>query len=362
VRVLVVNTGSSSLKWSVISLSPEATLAEGNVSVVQGAEPDFAAVLARAGTPDAVAHRVVHGGLELRATVRIDAAVLRTLAGLAAIDPLHAARALAGIRAARSALPQVPQFACFDTAFHATLPEEAARYAVPFDWFERYQATRFGFHGLSVAYAVGRAPELAGTPLRRLVVCHLGSGCSITAVDHGQSRDTTMGFTPLEGVMMSTRSGSVDPGLLLHLLRERRLSVAELDRALEKESGLLGVSGVSGDFQAVLAAADAGEARAQLAYAMFVHSIRRGLGQMLGALDGLDGLVFTGGIGEHSARLRSDVCANLAWLGAVLDPARNSSVHGDADVSGSGAKVRTLVVTAREDLVMAREVNRIHPE
>jgi acetate kinase len=358
-RILVINAGSSSLKWSVVQLPGGDLAASGSEPLPAGAAPDLSRVTPQVGAIDAIAHRIVDAGLELRTATRVDAGLLDQLGALIARDPLHLPRALSALTATQAAWPRTPQVVCFDTDYHQSIPETAARYPLPFDWAQRFGAWRLGFHGLSVAHAVGRAPELAGAPLRRLVVCHLGSGCSLTAVEAGASRDTTMGFTPLEGVMMSTRSGTIDPGLLLHLLRERKLSVDELDHALEAESGLLGVSGLSADFRAVLQAADRGHARAALAYAMFVHSVRRGLGQVLMALDGLDGLVFTGGIGEHSSRLRAEVVAPLAWLGAKLDAAKNEAAQGDADVTGSGAGVRILVVTAREDLVMAREAEAL---
>jgi acetate kinase len=355
-RVLVVNAGSSSLKWSAVEQPPGATLASGSAALAAGQPIDLSALAAQAPGAAAVAHRVVHGGLRFRATTRIDADVRRALEELRAINPIHAARALAGIDAAQAALPGLPHFACFDTAFHASLPEAAATYAIPRAWTEGWGLRRFGFHGLSVAHAVRRAPEVAGVPLARLVVCHLGSGCSMTAVDGGRSMDTTMGFSPLEGLVMSTRSGSVDPGLLLHVLRERGLSPAEVDRALEHDSGLLGISGVSADLREVLAAADAGDARAKLAYEVFMQSVRRGLGQMIAALQGLTAIVFTGGIGEHSARVRRDALANFGWLGIALDAERNEAAQGDADVSASDYGARIVVITAREDLTMAREV------
>ncbi len=358
-RILVINAGSSSLKWSVVQLPEGALAASGSEPLPAGAEPDLSRVTPQVGALDAGAHRIVDAGRELRTTTRVDAELLARLQTLCPRDPLHLPRALAGLRATRSRWPQLPQVVCFDTAFHRSISETAGRYPLPFDWAQRFGAWRLGFHGLSVAHAVARAPELAGGPLRRLVVCHLGSGCSITAVEAGASRDTTMGFTPLEGVMMSTRSGTIDPGLLLHLLREQQLSVDALDRALQTESGLLGVSGLSADFRVVLEAADRGHARAALAYGMFVHSVRRGLGQVLMALDGLEALVFTGGIGEHSPRLRADVVAPLAWLGAKVDGPRNEAAQGDANVTGPGAPVQILVVTAREDLVMAREAQAL---
>jgi len=355
-RVLALNAGSSSLKWSVVELPAGKALDSGNEEFAQGAAPELSAALARSQGVDAVAHRLVHGGSAFRQAVRIDEAVRVRLSELTAIDPLHAPRALAVLEAAQRAFPAVPHFACFDTAFHTTLPPEAFTYALPRAWNERFGLRRYGFHGLSVAHAVHRAPALARGPVARLVVCHLGSGCSLTAVEDGRSLDTTMGFTPLEGMPMATRSGSVDPGLLVHLLRDRGVSPAALDRGLERESGLAGLSGVGGDLRAVLAAAKAADAQAQLAYAVFIHGLRRALGQMLVSLDGLDALVFTGGIGEHSARVRRDALEGLGWLALALDPEKNGSARPDADISARESGPRVLVIEAREDLTMAREV------
>jgi acetate kinase len=265
-------------------------------------------------------------------------------------------RALAAVDAVGARRPSLPQFAAFDTAFHATLPEAAAGYALPFEWSERWALRRFGFHGLSVAHAAERARAMTGRTPPRLVVCHLGSGCSVTAVQDGRSVDTTMGFTPLEGLMMGTRSGSVDPGLLLHLQSRHGLGAAELREALTEKSGLLGVSGVSSDLREVLAAADAGSARAALAYQRFVLFARRAIGAMIAVLGGLDVLVFTGGIGENSPRVRRDLASSLRFAGAQLDDAANEAATSDQDVARADSAVRILVVCAREDRVILREV------
>ncbi len=264
--------------------------------------------------------------------------------------------------AAFAAFPGVPEVAAFDTDFHATIPDAAALYPIPHEWTERYGLRRYGFHGLSVAWSVRRAAKLLGSPPRRLVVCHLGSGCSATAVRDGRSVDTTMGFTPLEGMMMATRSGTVDPGLLLDLATDRGLAAQEIEDALNRRSGLLGVSGISADLREVLKAADAGDPRARLAYDMFVHRLRRELGGLTATLGGLDALVFTGGIGEHAERVRAEAVAPFADLGAALDPAKNAAAvsgRGDAEISAAGARVRTLVIEAREDLSVLAEMERV---
>jgi acetate kinase len=253
----------------------------------------------------------------------------------------------------------VPQVAAFDTAFHHTIPDAAALYPLPRDWTDRYKLRRYGFHGLSVSYAVRRCSELLGALPRKLVVCHLGAGCSVTAVADGRSVDTSMGFTPLEGMMMATRSGSIDPGLLLYLLNRQGMEAQALDTALNQRSGVLGVSGISADFRTVQEQVVAGSAAARLAYDMFVHSLVRTIGAMAGVLGGLDALVFTGGIGEHSATVRADVTAVLAYLGVAVDARANKGRSDDTDIAARGARVRVPVITAREDLTILADVRRL---
>jgi acetate kinase len=302
----------------------------------------------------------VHGGERFRSAIVIDAEVRRALGELQSLDPLHMQPALAGIDAVGAAFPGVVQVAAFDTAFHASLPEAAAGYALPYEWSERWGLKRFGFHGLSAAYSLERVRALLGHTPPRLIICHLGSGCSVTAVAEGRSIDTTMGFTPLEGVMMATRSGSVDPGLLLHLQLQRGVSAQELFAALEDRSGLLGVSGVSGDLRRVLEAAEAGAPRARLAYERFVLFLRRAVGAMSGVLGGVDALVFTGGIGENSARVRADVTPGLAASGLRLDT-KDVAGAQDARISAPDSQVAVFVVHAREDLVILADVLRLAP-
>ncbi len=272
---------------------------------------------------------------------------------LSSLAPLHNEPALEAIESAQRALPDVPHVAVFDTAFHATLAAEAAVYAVPRHWTENWSVRRYGFHGLSVQWAAERVP------VPRLVVCHLGGGCSITAVRDGRSVETTMGFSPLEGVPMTTRSGSIDPGALLYLLRERGLSVADLDHALEHESGLKGLSGRSGDVRELEQAEASGDERARLALGVYVHRIAAAVAASAAALGGLDALVFTAGVGEHSAAIRERVCTRLAFLGLALDSAANAFADADADVAAPGSAVRVHIVRAREELVIARAVRTL---
>ncbi len=361
-RVLVLNCGSSTLKWTLLDAATEASLLSGDASW-KDTDPEQQAAriedaLDRAGEFDAAGHRIVHGGTRFRETALVDVDVRAGLEALVRLDALHMRSALACVDAVRARKPQVPQYAAFDTAFHSTLSEAAAGYGLPADWSERWDLRRYGFHGLSVSHAVRRAGEMNGQVPPRMVVCHLGSGCSVTAVERGRSVDTTMGFTPLEGLVMATRSGSVDPGLLLHLQLDRGVAAGELLDVLTHRSGLLGISGLSSDLREVIAAMEAGSARAKLAYERFILAAKRAVGAMTGVLGGLDALVFTGGVGENSARVRYEIAAALAFAGAQLDEQANSAALPDCDIAKSGAPARIYVVRAREDLVILRDVLR----
>jgi len=358
-RILVLNAGSRTTKASLVAdgrtLARDDGPALDDVAALEG----LLAGLGGEPRPDAVAHRFVHGGTRFVAPVVVDDAIAEALDDLVVLAPLHQPPALRALAAARARFPGVPQVACFDTAFHATLPEAEWRYPVPWAWASEWGVRRFGFHGLSVAWSVSRAGELLGRSPEGLamVVAHLGGGCSVTAVDGGRSVRTSMGYTPLEGLMMTTRSGSIDPGLLLRLLADGRLSVEELSNALEHRSGLLGASGVSADLREVQAAADGGDPRAALAIEMFVARASAAVGAAAAALPRLDALVFTGGIGEHAGAVRAAIVDRLAVLGVA-------SVHADAPngdrvlgVPGRGPAV--LRVEAREDLVMAQEAERL---
>lgn len=295
---------------------------------------------------EAVAHRFVHGG-GLHEPTLIDDDVEARLSALVELAPLHNRPAMDAIAETRRALPGIPHVAVFDTAFHATIPALAATYALPEEW--RHDIRRYGFHGLSVQWASERVRA------SRLVVCHLGGGCSVSAVRDGRSVDTTMGFTPLEGVPMATRSGSVDPGALLYLLRHG-VSVAELDDAIEHRSGLLALSGMSADVAELERARDGA---ATFALNVFAYRVAGAVGAMTVSLGGLDALVFTAGIGEHSSRVRGDVCARLRFLGVELDDARNDAAEADAEIASADALVRVVVIRAREELVAARAVRAL---
>jgi acetate kinase len=346
VRVLVVNAGSSSLKLRLLG-PDDALLGERDLAPGEPLAPAIDAL----GEADAVGHRVVHGGARFSAPVVIDDDVLRELDALTNLAPLHQPPALAGIAAVRDARPGLPAVACFDTAFHAGLPDAAATYPLPREWRERWAIRRYGFHGLSHAWAARRAAELA-PGVERVVSCHLGAGASLAAIRRGRSVDTTMGFTPLEGVVMATRSGTVDPGLLLWLLGQG-IVPAELARALEHDSGLTGLAG-TGDMREVLAAAARGDDAAALALDVYVHRLRAAVAAMAAALGGLDALVFTGRIGERAPEVRARTAAGLGFLGVALDADRNAATAPDADVTAPGARPRVLVVESREDVEIAR--------
>jgi acetate kinase len=346
--VLVVNAGSSSLKLRLLGPRDELVAARD----LSPQSPDLASELDAMGAPDAVGHRIVHGGERFREPVLIDADVESALRELTALAPLHQPKSLAALDGVLAALPDVPAVACFDTAFHATLPPVATTYALPREWRERWGLRRYGFHGLSHAWASRQAG------MGRVVTCHLGAGASLAAVRDGRCLDTTMGFTPLEGLVMATRSGSVDPGLLLWLLEETGMPEREVAEALEHESGLLALAGTA-DMREVLARVERGDPDARLALDVYVHRLRAGIASMAAALGGLDTLVFTGGVGERSAPVRAAAAAGLGFLGVALDPERNASARGDAQIGAAGAAVQTLVVEAREDLEIARQVRDV---
>ena len=359
--MLVINAGSTSLKLRFLD-TDDTLLADHELPAVKGAfdKDAVAAQLAGLDGVDAVGHRVVHGGPKLWTAVLVDERVEAYLHSLVDLAPLHQPPALEGIDLARRLLPGVPAVACFDTAFHASLPAAAATYALPQAWRSRYSLRRYGFHGLSHAYASRRAAELLGIEAERprMVTCHLGAGASLAAVVGGRSSDTTMGFTPLEGLVMATRPGNVDPGLLLWLQRHGGLTEPDLSDALEHRSGLVALAG-TGDMRVVLARAASGDGDARLALDVYVHRLRAGVAAMAAAMDGLDAVVFTGGVGENAHDVRAAAAAGLRFLGVALDPKLNTSATGDADIGASGAAVRTLVVRAREDLEIARQAREV---
>jgi acetate kinase len=361
VRILVVNSGSSSLKLRVIDGDAEvasrdlpAIEIDGDGGTARAA--DLEREVAKLGPVDAAGHRIVHGGTEFTAPTLVNDGVIDRIEALSELAPLHQPRSLAALRAARAALPEVPHVACFDTAFHATIPEPAATYALPEAWRERWPLRRFGFHGLSHQWAARRAAELLGRRPAdlRIVTCHLGAGASLAAVAGGRSVDTTMGFTPLEGLVMATRSGSVDPGLVLWLQQRAGLSAADVADGLEHGGGLVGLARTA-DMREVLAGAERGDAGATLARDVYLHRLRGSIAAMASSLGGLDALVFTGGVGEHAPAIRAGAIDGLGFLGLVLDPAANNAAKPDTRIDAPGA-APVLVIESREDLQIAAQV------
>lgn len=395
-NILILNAGSSSVKFGLFDAEARETLASGLIDwtadpqraplVIQrpGAEEvrssvevtDHRTALVHvvqsltgtaggeSGQDDVitgVGHRVVHGGAVFRDSVGIDDGVKAAIARFSELAPLHNPPALEGIEAAQSLLPGVPHVAVFDTAFYAHLPPSAYLYPVPYEWYTDWGIRRFGFHGISHAYCAGRAAELIGHDLRelRLVSCHLGNGCSATAVRGGKAVATTMGFTPMEGLMMGSRSGSIDPGILFYIQQHRGITAEQLDDLLNHRSGLLGVSGVSSDFRRVEAAARSGDERARLALEMYAGRVRAAVGALAVTMGGVDGLIFTAGVGEHSASLRATVCEELDCLGLRLDGQRNAVCQPDADIATPDSPGRIVVIHTREELMIARETRRV---
>lgn len=349
-RILVVNSGSSSLKLRVLDGDE---LVE---SVDLPGAADAASVrdsVSSFGAVDVVGHRIVHGGTLYRGPVRVDAAVRRRLGELTDLAPLHQPASLAALDVVSSVRPDVPAVACFDTAFHTTIPDAAATYALPREWRERWALRKFGFHGLSHAYIARRVATLTGRDDLRIVSCHLGSGASLCAIDRGRSVETTMGFTPLDGLVMATRSGAVDPGLVLWLVTDAKVPAEEVSQSLEGRSGLAGLAGTA-DMRSVLSRASAGEAEAVLARDAYLHRLRALIASMAAALGGLDALTFTGGVGENSAEIRRRTMDGLGFLGVA-----SGAERPDGEIGAPGAAVRAFVIEAREDLEIAREVREL---
>ena len=394
-KILVLNSGSSSQKSSLFEIGeglpvdPPAPvwegkiewhedIAEASVKTSRGAKLEYKVkVSSRAeavehllgtlwqdetravNSPseiDAVGHRVVHGGPKYREPVLIAADVRAEIDKVSAFAPLHNRAELEGMALTEKLLGQVPQFAVFDTGFHRHIPEAAAVYPGPYQWFEN-GIQRYGFHGINHQYCAQRAAQLLGRDLNslKLVTCHLGNGCSLAAIRNGHSIDTTMGFTPLEGLMMGTRSGSVDPGILTYLIRQGQLDPKEIDDVLNKKSGLLGISSISEDMREISTAMKQGHARAKLAFDIYVHRLRAGIGAMVAVLGGIDALVFTAGVGENSAEVRDAACQNMDYLGLTLDTDANLKHTPDANIATSDSTVRVLIIRAQEDWAIATE-------
>jgi acetate kinase len=390
--ILVINNGSSSLKFSVLNPKSERILSFGfaeRIGTDQGllklsdmekvkhqehlpladhrsALLRVIEILSKSGRFDckAIGHRVVHGGEYFREPELVTDTVIEQIEELASLAPLHNPANALGIRVAAELFPGKPQVAVFDTAFHQTLPNYAFHYAIPHEYYEKYRIRRYGFHGTSHHYVTLEAAERLGKPYGQLqfISAHLGNGCSATAVKNGRSVDTTMGLTPLEGLMMGTRSGDVDPSLLLFLQERERLTLAEIIEILTRKSGLLGVSGVSHDMRSVITAADDGDSQAQLAIDLFCHRLGRGILGLAASLTAIDAVIFTGGIGENNAFIRSKVLSHLAILHPEIDPKLNeqNGKHSSGRITfGSG--LLCLVIPTNEELMIARETDRLVP-
>ena len=390
-KILVCNAGSSSLKFSFFDAEDEVLLADGGIDWIKkptrlvfrrADQPEIREELKLEKHTDAVArifddlqagpspvlhsveelcavgHRVVHGGERYTSAVFITPEVKQTIDELTELAPLHNTASLEGINAVEQVLPKVPQVAAFDTAFHATLSEAARTYPLPQKWTREWGIRRYGFHGLSHSYCASQAAKMIGRRDLRLVIAHLGNGASVSAVRDGVCVDTSMGFPPLEGLMMGTRSGSVDPGVLIYLLRHKGLRVDALDKVLNYESGLLGISGISSDLRQILSELPHNP-DARLAVDVYVHRIVKTIGAMAATLGGIDALVFTAGVGEGSPEIRKRVCEKVKHLDLEPDQAANENCKPDADISMPASPARILVIATREDLTIMRETRRL---
>ncbi|MDR2529217.1 MAG: acetate kinase [Synergistaceae bacterium] len=394
-KVLVINCGSSSLKYQLFDMDKETVLAKGLVerigiegSLIKHTKTGLEPIVAETPIPDhktgiklvldalldkstgalsslselgAVGHRVVHAGEKFATSVKIDAKVMEALKECVPLAPLHNPANIMGIEAVTEVLPRVQQVGVFDTAFHQTMPNTAFIYGVPYGYYEKYGVRRYGFHGTSHYYVSRRAAEMLGRPVEKLkiVTCHLGNGSSITAVDGGKSVDTSMGFTPLAGVLMGTRCGDVDPAIPMFIAEAEKLSSKDVDSLLNKKSGMLGLSGVSSDLRDIEAAAERGEARANLALRTLTYGIKKYIGAYAAAMAGLDAVVFTAGVGENSATVRAMVCQGLEFLGIGLDASKNKVRSKEAIISTDDSRVKVVVVPTDEELVIARDTKRL---
>jgi len=394
-KILVINCGSSSIKYQFLGMEKEEKLAEGLIEKIGEAHPFLShqtgkgiirrevdapnhrqglrliidlllegseGVIKDLSEISAVGHRVVHGGDAFIESTLIDGEVMQTIKRCATLAPLHNPPNLAGIEAAMDLLPNVPQVAVFDTAFHQTMPEEAYVYPLPYEFYEKYGIRRYGFHGTSHRYVAQRAAQILGKDLRdlKIITCHLGNGCSITAVDRGKSVDTSMGFTPLEGLPMGTRCGDIDPSIIFFIAEKENLSFAEVNNILNRKSGLLGISGISNDVREIRREAERGNYRARLALEILAYRVKKYIGAYAAVLGGVDAIVFTAGIGENAGYVRSRICQGLEFLGIQLDENRNKDpVKWRGIISAENSQVKVLVIPTREELMIARDTLEI---
>ena len=392
--VLVVNCGSSSLKYQLVNMDNEEVMAKGLVEkitlpdaqlthkwgdqkkeVVQPipdhkvavklvldilTDPEVG-VIKSMDEIDAVGHRVVHGGEEFAASTLITDEVMKALEKCSAFAPLHNPPNIVGIKACEAIMPNVPQVAVFDTSFHQTMPAKAYMYGLPYEYYENYGIRRYGFHGTSHKYVAQRCAELMGKHMSdlRIITCHLGNGSSLAAIKGGRSIDTTMGFTPLSGLIMGTRSGDIDPAIVPFLMNKTGMNYEEVDTVMNKKSGVLGISGVSNDFRVIEEAAANGNKRAQLALNMFHYKVRRVIGSFAAVMGGVDAIVFTAGIGENGIANRDAICNGLEYLGTRIDSERNNVRGKEQEISAEGSKVKIFVIPTNEEIMIARDTQRI---
>jgi acetate kinase len=394
-KVLVLNCGSSSIKYQFIDTTEKIVQAKGMVerigmsSAILTHQPHekekikivgeildhiiaIEYVIAVLLSPnhgvikdkneiDAVGHRVVHGGETFSGSVLITDLVMKALKDNIELAPLHNPPNIKGIQAAKSHLPKTPQVGVFDTSFHIKMPPQAYLYGIPYELYKKYKIRRYGFHGTSHRYVSERAAKMLGKPIQELkiITAHLGNGCSMAAVDGGRSVDTTMGFTPLEGLIMGTRSGDMDPSVILYIMAKEGLSLAEANTLLNKHSGLIGISGESSDMREIEEAVDEGNKKAKYAFDVFTYRIKKYIGAYTAAMGGLDAVVFTGGIGENSIMVRKNVCSNLEFLGIKIDEEANKNVKGECKISTEDSKVNILRIPTNEELVIALDTEEI---
>jgi len=394
-KILVLNCGSSSLKYQLINMKDESVLAKGlcerigieganmkhqpegkeaykvttpmeshkdAVKLVLEALVDNAhGVIANIAEIDAVGHRVVHGGEEFAKSVIIDDKVKKALEACSQLAPLHNPANIIGVEACEAQLPNVPQIAVFDTSFHQTMPRKAYLYALPYEYYENHKIRRYGFHGTSHRYVSQEAAKLLGKPIEelKLITCHLGNGASVCAIKHGESVDTSMGLTPLEGLAMGTRSGDIDPAIIAFVMEKEGLTAQQVTDVLNKKSGVYGVSGVTSDFRDIEAEAENGNDRAQAALDLYYYRVAKYVGEYAAAMNGVDAVIFTAGLGENSKECRAEVCAYLGYLGIVVDHEKNAVRGKVADFSGSGATVRSMTIPTNEELVIARDAKEL---
>lgn len=394
-KILVINCGSSSLKYQLIDMKNEEVIAkglaerigiEGSVlkhqpinsekvtierpmpthkealqAVVDALTDKSYGVIKDMGEITAVGHRVVHAGEKFAYSVILDKEVMDALKECIDIAPLHNPPNIMGIEACRQIMPEVIMVGVFDTAFHQSMPKEAYIYAIPYEFYEKYRIRRYGFHGTSHKYVAERAAAMLGKPLEelKLITCHLGNGASIAAVKYGKSVDTSMGFTPLEGLAMGTRCGDIDPAIIKYISDKENISVAQIDGILNKKSGVLGISGVSSDFRDIEEAADNGNKRAKLALDVFMHKVKKYIGSYIAIMNGADAIIFTAGLGENSGRMRGEVCKDMNFLGIELDEMKNNIRGKEVDLSKEGSRIKVLLIPTNEELMIARDTMKL---